>query len=75
MAVIRTKMIFEPRSIIDDKVSLKDHKGILYTVTILKAGTDCFDGLELVQCSGTTKAGNRCRNKTGDPSGRCHIHR
>lgn len=28
-----------------------------------------------VQCSGTTKNGKRCRNKTLDPSGRCHLHR
>jgi endonuclease G len=27
-----------------------------------------------VQCSGTTKAGNRCKNKTLNPSGRCYLH-
>lgn len=28
-----------------------------------------------VQCSGTTKKGLQCRNRTKDPSGRCHHHR
>jgi len=32
-------------------------------------------GSEAVQCSGITKAGARCRNRTTDPSGRCHYHR
>lgn len=27
-----------------------------------------------VQCSGTTKAGSRCRRMTTDPSGRCYQH-
>ena len=29
---------------------------------------------ESVQCSATTKAGQRCKNKTKDPSGLCHVH-
>ncbi|MFN9595871.1 MAG: DNA/RNA non-specific endonuclease [Bacteroidota bacterium] len=32
-------------------------------------------GLEAVQCSGTTQKGLPCRNRTKDPSGRCHHHR
>lgn len=27
-----------------------------------------------VQCSGITKIGNRCKNKTLNPSGKCYIH-
>ncbi len=27
-----------------------------------------------VQCSGTTKAGSRCKNKTLSPNGKCHLH-
>ncbi len=27
-----------------------------------------------VQCNGTTKAGNRCKNKTLNPSGYCYLH-
>lgn len=27
-----------------------------------------------VQCAGTTKAGNRCQNRTTSPTGRCHLH-
>jgi endonuclease G len=27
-----------------------------------------------VQCNGVTKAGNRCRNKTLNPSGYCYLH-
>ena len=27
-----------------------------------------------VQCSGTTQAGNRCKRRTKDPSGRCYQH-
>ncbi len=26
------------------------------------------------QCSGTTKKGNRCRNKTTNSNGRCYLH-
>jgi len=26
-------------------------------------------------CSGTTNAGNKCKNKTTDESGLCHLHR
>ncbi len=26
------------------------------------------------QCTGTTKKGTRCRNKTTNSSGRCHLH-
>ena len=26
------------------------------------------------QCSGTTQKGSRCRNKTKNSSGRCHLH-
>jgi hypothetical protein len=26
------------------------------------------------QCSGTTKKGNRCKNKTTNSNGRCHLH-
>ena len=66
---------FEAKPIIGGKASLKDFSGILYTVKIIKKGTDCFAGIELVQCSGETKSGSRCKNKTGDRSGRCHLHR
>ena len=66
---------FEAKRIIGGKASLKDFSGVLYTVKILKKGSDCFGGIELVQCSGYTKSGNRCRNKTGHKSGKCHVHR
>ena len=26
------------------------------------------------QCTGTTKKGNRCKNKTTNSNGRCHLH-
>jgi len=35
-----------------------------------KPSLDC----PTVQCSGTTKKGDRCRNKTTNCSGRCHLH-
>jgi endonuclease G len=37
----------------------------------LKGGTEGT----AVQCSGITKKGARCRNRTTDPSGRCYLHR
>lgn len=47
-------------------------------------GRDCCDGKSVspssstnstaVQCSGTTKKGNRCKNRTKNSSGRCHLH-
>jgi hypothetical protein len=53
-----------------------------------KVGIDCCDGktstitttetvkssATAVQCSGTTKKGARCKNKTTNSSGRCHHH-
>lgn len=32
------------------------------------------NAIETVQCSGTTKAGNRCKRKTTNVSGRCYQH-
>ncbi|MBA4304283.1 MAG: hypothetical protein C0424_08680 [Sphingobacteriaceae bacterium] len=49
-----------------------------------KVGRDCCDGQSVtkaspnkstaVQCSGTTKKGNRCKNRTTNSNGRCHLH-
>jgi len=30
--------------------------------------------VEAQQCSGTTKKGNRCKNRTTNSNGRCHLH-
>ena len=46
-------------------------------------GTNCCDKSKskskkssspTTQCTGTTKKGNRCKNKTSNSSGRCHLH-
>ena len=44
-------------------------------------GTNCCDGKTSTQssnvssqCTGTTKKGLRCKNKTTSSSGRCHLH-
>ncbi|MFN5641818.1 MAG: HNH endonuclease [Sphingobacteriales bacterium] len=49
-----------------------------------KVGIDCCDGkgkstqssarTSAQQCTGTTKKGARCRNKTTNSTGRCHLH-
>jgi hypothetical protein len=47
-----------------------------------KVGTNCCDGkttkkkstTTATQCSGTTKIGARCRNRTTNSNGRCHLH-
>lgn len=50
-----------------------------------KVGSNCCDGKPTTtahssssgtatQCSGTTKKGARCRNRTTHSSGRCHLH-
>jgi len=46
-----------------------------------RVGTNCCENKvtkELpttsVQCTGTTKKGPRCRNKTTNSNGRCHLH-
>jgi hypothetical protein len=45
-----------------------------------RVGTNCCDGSTTKktsttkQCSGTTKKGARCKNKTTNSSGRCHLH-
>ena len=44
-------------------------------------GTDCCDKKTIKksasissQCYGTTKKGSRCKNKTTNSNGRCHLH-
>ena len=44
-------------------------------------GTNCCEGAAkrksstpATQCTGTTKKGTRCKNKTTNPNGRCHLH-
>ena len=53
-----------------------------------KVGTNCCDSKSNIslsakpaasastskQCTGTTKKGSRCRNKTTNQNGRCHLH-
>ncbi len=46
-----------------------------------KVGTNCCDGNTVkkstayaTQCYGTTKKGARCKNRTTNSSGRCHLH-
>jgi len=48
-----------------------------------RVGINCCEGKGKVrnkssaismQCSGTTKKGARCRNKTTNPNGLCHLH-
>ena len=46
-----------------------------------KVGTNCCQdkatykpSITTVQCIGTTKKGSRCRKKTTNASGRCHLH-
>ena len=40
-----------------------------------EADTQDGQDVEPVQCSATTKSGARCKNKTRDPSGLCHVHK
>ncbi len=46
-----------------------------------KVGTNCCDGntvkkstASATQCYGTTKKGARCKNRTTNSNGRCHLH-
>jgi len=45
-----------------------------------KVGYNCCDNktkksqATSTQCTGTTKSGTRCKNKTTNPNGRCHLH-
>lgn len=46
-----------------------------------RVGTNCCDGAtstkktkSATQCTGTTKKGVRCKNRTTNPGGRCHVH-
>ncbi len=52
-----------------------------------RVGTNCCDGNSIKtrsktsqsstsssQCTGTTKKGTRCKNKTTNSNGRCHLH-
>jgi hypothetical protein len=59
----------------DMKTSFSDNRNRQYRVKLVKRGKDCFDGYPpLVQCSGITDEGRRCKNKTGNESGRCWRH-
>ncbi len=47
-----------------------------------RVGTNCCNGNTTIkkesstsqQCSGTTKKGARCKKRTTNPNGRCHLH-
>ena len=46
-----------------------------------RVGTNCCQNnttnqpsITSSQCTGTTKKGNRCKNKTTSSNGRCHLH-
>lgn len=39
-----------------------------------KTPTNSTSGCSTVQCSGYTNKGNRCKNRTTNCSGRCHLH-
>ena len=39
-----------------------------------KLNTSDYKSSSSVQCKGITKKGNRCKNKTKNASGRCHLH-
>ena len=46
-----------------------------------RVGVNCCDGnttnkssVTSTQCTGTTQKGARCKNRTKDSSGRCHLH-
>ncbi|MFN9883105.1 MAG: hypothetical protein ACK53R_06950, partial [Bacteroidota bacterium] len=46
-----------------------------------RVGTNCCDGKTTIkstaaatQCTGTTKKGVRCKKKTTNSNGRCHLH-
>lgn len=46
-----------------------------------RVGVNCCDGnptnkysITSNQCTGTTQKGARCKNRTKDSSGRCHLH-
>ena len=56
-------------------ISFSDNRNRQYRVKLIKRGSDCFEGYPpLVQCSGITLEGIRCKNKTGNVSGRCWRH-
>jgi Family of unknown function (DUF5763) len=55
--------------------SFPTFEGTDFEITITGNATECFkNSPKLVQCSGTTKKGNRCRNMTGNSNGYCWQH-
>jgi endonuclease G len=52
--------------------SKAETKADLYTSPVLKSKQEINSGS--VQCSGTTKKGIRCRNRTTNSTGRCYLH-
>ena len=66
---------FRAASIRSKVATFKDDKGDNYKVTVIKKGSECWEGgSSLVQCSGKTKKGDRCKNSTGKSNGRCWRH-
>lgn len=56
------------------KVGINCCQGKTTTTTTTKKSTTTQYSTTARQCSGTTKKGARCKNRTTNSSGRCHHH-
>lgn len=66
---------FKPPTIENKSTSFSDYRGVQFSVDILKGGEDCFSNVaKAYQCTGKTKKGTRCKNKTDNKSGKCWKH-
>lgn len=55
--------------------TLSNRYGAKYTVRITGEEDGCFDKVPKArQCVGQTKLGKRCKKKTDNPNGLCHMH-
>ncbi|WP_304420337.1 hypothetical protein [Profundicola chukchiensis] len=80
-----TRMYFPNGGMLDDELNnadISDGKATVrlgtktYDVKVKSKGEDCLDNVvKATQCKGRTKKGKRCKNETGDASGKCHWHR
>ena len=66
---------FKPAKISNRSASFSDFDDVQFSVDVFKKGADCFSNVaKAYQCASSTKSGKRCKNKTDNKDGRCHLH-
>lgn len=59
----------------DGKVTVVSNSGNVYKVEMKGPAEDCLNAVNMVQCKGKSKGGNRCKRFTSNKSGFCWQHK